>query len=226
MPPTTPRPAGWCSPRTKSRPLITPFRVGRDHEACRCFDRRRRGAARVKSRISASCFPALSYRHICRLVTLIRFDYCRAPSPILTPPSAATARLDRVPLPLPEKKPAAPAVPARADRPFRGIALILASTIFLGISDVTAKYLSATLPSIEIAWIRFVVFAVIMTPAMIPGSPLFALQTNRLGLQMMRGVTVLASSLFFISGLKFLPIAEASATGFVAPLLVTALSIV
>ncbi len=91
---------------------------------------------------------------------------------------------------------------------------------------MTAKYLSATLPSIEIAWIRFVVFALIMAPAMMPGSPLFALPTNRLGLQLMRGVTVLASSLFFISGLRFLPIAEASATGFVAPLLVTALSIV
>ena len=144
----------------------------------------------------------------------------------MTPPPAAAARLDSVPLPLPEKKSAVRKAPARADRPFKGIALILASTIFLGISDVTAKYLSATLPSIEIAWIRFVVFALIMTPAMMPGSPLFALPTNRLGLQLMRGVAVLASSLFFISGLRFLPIAEASATGFVAPLLVTALSIV
>jgi drug/metabolite transporter (DMT)-like permease len=42
----------------------------------------------------------------------------------------------------------------------------------------------------------------------------------------MRGVALLASSLFFISGLRFLPIAEASATGFVSPLFVTALSIV
>lgn len=117
------------------------------------------------------------------------------------------------------------AAPARADRPFRGIALILASTVFLGASDVTAKYLSATLPSIEIAWIRFLVFALIMSPAMLPGTPLFALQSSRPGLQAMRGVTLLASSLFFISGLRFLPIAEASATGFVAPLFVTALSI-
>ena len=144
----------------------------------------------------------------------------------MTPPPAAAARLDSAPLPLPEKKSALPKAPARADRPFKGIALILASTVFLGASDVTAKYLSATLPSIEIAWIRFVVFALIMIPAMMPGSPLFALPTNRLGLQLMRGVTVLASSLFFISGLRFLPIAEASATGFVAPLFVTALSIV
>jgi len=67
---------------------------------------------------------------------------------------------------LPEKKSAIRKAPARADRPFKGIALILASTIFLGASDVTAKYLSATLPSIEIAWIRFLVFAVIMTRMM------------------------------------------------------------
>jgi drug/metabolite transporter (DMT)-like permease len=156
----------------------------------------------------------------------------------VTPPPAAAARLDSASLPLPEKRSdaqsasvrpekqsAARKAPARADRPFKGIALILASTVFLGASDVTAKYLSATLPSIEIAWIRFLVFALIMVPAMLPGSPLYALQTKSLGLQLMRGAALLGSSLFFISGLRFLPIAEASATGFVAPLFVTALSI-
>ncbi len=144
----------------------------------------------------------------------------------MTPPPAAAARLDSAPLPFPEKKAAVREAPARADRPFKGIALILASTVFLGTSDVTAKYLSATLPSIEIAWIRFLVFAMIMTPAMMPGSPLFAMRTERLGLHLLRGATILGSSLFFISGLRFLPIAEASATGFVAPLFVTALSII
>jgi drug/metabolite transporter (DMT)-like permease len=144
----------------------------------------------------------------------------------VTPPPAAAARLDSAPLPFPEKRAAIRKAPARADRPFKGIALILASTVFLGTSDVTAKYLSATLPSIEITWIRFMVFAMIMTPAMMPGSPLFAMQTGRLGLHLLRGATILGSSLFFISGLRFLPIAEASATGFVAPLFVTALSII
>ena len=114
---------------------------------------------------------------------------------------------------------------ARVDRPFRGIALILASTLFLGTSDVTAKYLTHSLPAVEIAWLRFLVFALIMVPAMIPGSPLFALRTGCFNLQIMRGATLLGSSLFFISGLKFLPIAEASATGFVSPIFVTALSI-
>jgi drug/metabolite transporter (DMT)-like permease len=143
----------------------------------------------------------------------------------VTPPSAATIRLDSAAVSLPEKKPAARPAPARADRPFRGIALILASTVFLGTSDATSKYLSGTLPSIEIAWIRFLVFALIMVPAMLPGSPLYALRTSRLGLQGLRGAALLGSSLFFISGLRFLPIAEASATSFISPLFVTALSI-
>jgi drug/metabolite transporter (DMT)-like permease len=147
-----------------------------------------------------------------------------APLPLSEKKPAIAARLDRVPLP-PEEKPAARHAPARADRPFKGIALILLSTTFLGVSDVTAKYLSASLPSIEIAWLRFLVFAVIMVPAMVPGSPLFAMRTSRAGLQLMRGAALLGSSLFFITGLRYLPIAEASATGFVAPLFVTALSI-
>lgn len=145
--------------------------------------------------------------------------------------SATAVRLDSAPLTLPEKplsekqQPARTA-PARLDRPFRGIALILASTVFLGTSDVTSKYLSTTLPSIEIAWIRFLVFALIMVPAMLPGSPLYSLRTSQRRLQLWRGVAVLGSSLLFISGLRFLPVAEASATSFIAPLIVTALSIV
>ena len=153
----------------------------------------------------------------------------------VTPPPAAAARLDRAPVSLPERKPSAdkkPAAaaqrraPARADHPLKGIALILLSTVFLGTSDVTSKYLSGTLPSVEIAWIRFVVFALIMVPAMLPASPLYALRTERLGLQLMRGAALLGSSLLFISGLRYLPIAEASSTSFVSPLFVTALSIV
>ncbi len=143
----------------------------------------------------------------------------------MTPPPAAAARLDSASLPLPEKKPATRRAPSRADLPFKGIGLILLSTVFLGASDVTAKYLSTTMPSIEIAWIRFLTFALIMVPAMVPGTPLYAMHTERLTFQLLRGAALLGSSVFFISGLRYLPIAEASATGFVSPLFVTALSI-
>ena len=144
----------------------------------------------------------------------------------MNPPIATAARLDSAPIPLPEKKPAArkgtrvlrPAVQGHRADP--GLDRVPRA------SDVTAKYLSTSLPPIEITWIRFLVFALIMVPAMFPGSPLYALKTERRRLHFMRGATVLGSSLFFITGLSFLPIAEASATGFVAPLFVTALAIV
>jgi drug/metabolite transporter (DMT)-like permease len=115
-------------------------------------------------------------------------------------------------------------VPARADRPFRGIALIVGSTVFLACSDAMAKYLSLSLPSIEIAWIRFLVFAMIFLPAMLTTKP-NVFRSTRPSLQVWRGVALLSSSLFFITGLRFLPIAAASATSFVAPIFVTALSI-
>jgi drug/metabolite transporter (DMT)-like permease len=144
----------------------------------------------------------------------------------VTPPPAAAARLDSISMPVPEKKQEARRAPARVDHPFKGIGLVLLSTIFLGCSDVTAKYLSTSLPSIEITWIRFLTFAALFTPVMLPFSPVYAMRTERLSTQLMRGVALLGSSLFFITGLAFLPIAEASATGFVSPLFVTALSIV
>jgi hypothetical protein len=44
------------------------------------------------------------------------------------PLSSGAARLDSGPLSSPEKTPAARSAPARVDRPFRGIALIITST--------------------------------------------------------------------------------------------------
>jgi drug/metabolite transporter (DMT)-like permease len=114
--------------------------------------------------------------------------------------------------------------PARADRPLRGIALIIGSTVFLACSDAMAKYLSLSLPSIEIAWIRFLVFVIIVLPAALTTAP-NAFRSVRPGLQAFRGAALLSSSVLFITGLRFLPVAEASATSFVAPLFVTALSI-
>src|SRR5439155_19546046 len=72
---------------------------------------------------------------------------------------------------LPLTNAGARSAPARADRPFRGIALIIGSTVFLACSDAMAKYLSLSLPAIEIAWIRFLVFAIIVLPAALTTSP-------------------------------------------------------
>ena len=115
--------------------------------------------------------------------------------------------------------------PQRTDRPFRGIVLVVTSTVFLGCSDALAKYLTVSLPAVEIAWIRFLVFVLIMTPAILLRRGGNVLRTSRPGIQVLRGIGLVSSSLFFIWGLGYLPIAEASATAFVAPVFVTCLSI-
>ncbi|NVN86812.1 MAG: DMT family transporter [Rhodopseudomonas sp.] len=113
------------------------------------------------------------------------------------------------------------------DHPLRGIALIIGSTVFLACSDALAKYLSLTLPALEIAWIRFLVFLLILVPVVATSRrPSTVLRSTRPGLQALRGLALVLASIFFISGLRYLPIAAASATSFVAPLFVTALSIV
>ncbi len=117
--------------------------------------------------------------------------------------------------------------PQRTDRPFRGIALVVASTVFLACSDAMAKYLTRELPPVEIAWIRFVVFVLIMLPAIaLRRGGYNVLRSARPGLQALRGIGLVSSALFFIWGLRYLPIADASATAFIAPSFVTGLSII
>lgn len=113
-----------------------------------------------------------------------------------------------------------------SDKPFLGILLVICSTAFLASSDAIAKYLSRSgMPPVEIAWIRFLVFVLIMTPIVLaPGSGT-PLRSSRPLMQVFRGLGLLCSSIFFIIALGYLPIAEATATGFVSPLFVTGLSI-
>ena len=112
------------------------------------------------------------------------------------------------------------------DRPLRGILLVVASTVFLASSDAMAKYLTVRLPTVEVAWMRYLVFVAIMCPAVIAASPKKTLRTARPWLQALRGLTLVGSSLLFMSALRVLPIAEATTTGFVSPIFVTLLSIV
>jgi len=99
--------------------------------------------------------------------TFAAFRDCR------DPPPAAAARLDRASLALPDKKSAARSALARADRPFKGIALILASTVFLGASDVTANICRRACRRSRSPGSGFCVRADHVA-AMWPGSPLFA----------------------------------------------------
>ena len=106
----------------------------------------------------------------------------------------------------------------------RGGLLMLAATVLFSVSDVMAKYVTATVPAVELAVIRYAVF-VAMAGAPFLRSRRPSLRSRRPGLQVLRGVGVAGSAVFFILSLGALPVAEATAVNFVTPLLITVLAI-
>jgi drug/metabolite transporter (DMT)-like permease len=106
-----------------------------------------------------------------------------------------------------------------------GIGIMLLATIFLSAGDAASKYLASSVPALHIVWLRYVTSALLLIGIVAAQRGKVPLRTRRPGLQLLRGVAAIGSSIFFVSSLKYLQIADATATGFVSPLFVTALSI-
>jgi drug/metabolite transporter (DMT)-like permease len=105
-----------------------------------------------------------------------------------------------------------------------GIGLILAGVTLFSVSDVLAKQLSQTLPSPEITWLRYLMLSIVAVTLAAPrGGAL--LRPKQPGLQVLRGVASLGSAVFFLLSLRHMGVAEATAISFVAPALITCLSI-
>ncbi|MCU4178427.1 DMT family transporter [Bosea sp. BH3] len=102
---------------------------------------------------------------------------------------------------------------------------MLLATIFLSAGDAASKYLAADVPALHIVWLRYATSAVFLLAIIAWQGRSTTLRTRRAGLHLLRGIGLIGSSILFVSSLKYLPIADATATSFVAPLFVTALSI-
>ena len=116
-----------------------------------------------------------------------------------------------------------PSIPR--DQPLRGIVLMLAALAFFSCSDAASKLMTAILPAVEVAWLRFCVFTLLILGAARMTGQERPLQSYRPVLQTLRALGLLGSSIFFIMGLSLLPMAEAAAIAFISPMIVTALSI-
>jgi len=111
------------------------------------------------------------------------------------------------------------------NKPLKGIAFIVMATFLFSSHDTLSKYLSGIYPIIMVVWVRYVVHTLLMACIFMPSAGLRVLRTKRPGLQALRAACLLGTSLLFTSGLMFIPLAEATAVNFLAPLLVTALSV-
>ena len=118
-----------------------------------------------------------------------------------------------------------PAAQAAGPNIVRGILLMMLAGFLFVVMDTTAKYLSGTYPVAQIVWARYI-FHLLTLPLLVGrGSWLAVLRTRRPGLQVLRSLFLLGSTFFFFLAVSYIPLATATAIGFVGPLLVTALSV-
>ena len=105
--------------------------------------------------------------------------------------------------------------------PLSAILLIVVASACFSAVDVTVKHLSQRYPVPLLVWARWGVQALVLLAVMGPRMRLDLVRTTRLPLHLVRGIVLIASSLCFFSSLRYLPLAEATALNFTAPMLVT-----
>lgn len=116
-------------------------------------------------------------------------------------------------------------VVAVESKPWQGIGFVLLGVILFSVQDVIVKQISGNYPVHEIVWFRSVVALLLLLIAVRFSGNWAQLRTKRLGKQMVRGFLMLLSYITYYLAIAALPLADAIALYFVAPLFVTVLSL-
>ena len=113
----------------------------------------------------------------------------------------------------------------RAAHPLRrALPLFLLAGLCLSSLDATGKYLVRDHSLLLVVWARYAGQMLVVTPfAWHRAGPRF-FHTRRLRLQLLRSLMLVLATFGFFGGLRYLPLAEASAITFLAPIFVVALS--
>ncbi|MEX0958676.1 MAG: DMT family transporter [Burkholderiales bacterium] len=106
----------------------------------------------------------------------------------------------------------------------RGILLMMSAVFMFSSMDTLVKYMLQSYPMPGLIWARYMVHMLVMLVLLWPRVGFSLLRTNRPGLQMLRGLLLVLSTMFFYFALRYLPLAEAAAISFVGPALTTLLA--
>ena len=106
----------------------------------------------------------------------------------------------------------------------KAIILNLSAWVMLPIMDGFAKYLSSTLPVLQITWSRYFFTVVIVLPIMFIFFRKNLTWTEQPKLQLIRGLLLFCANVLFFYSISIISLAKALTLAFIAPLIVTALS--
>jgi drug/metabolite transporter (DMT)-like permease len=111
-------------------------------------------------------------------------------------------------------------------KPFLAVGLLISAQWVLSILDTSGKWLatSAGLSVVFIAFVRYAVHLMLGIAWTLPSQGLRVWHSNQITLQIVRGLLMLATTLLFFSVLRIVPLAQATAMNFIAPVMVVALA--
>ena len=107
----------------------------------------------------------------------------------------------------------------------QGIIFIVLGLSIASLAGAIMKVLSADLSAIQITWIRFFGYALIMLPIVMIRFGRPALKPARPGIQVIRGVTMAAATVAFITGVQSVDFADAIAILYAYPFLLVLLAV-
>jgi drug/metabolite transporter (DMT)-like permease len=99
--------------------------------------------------------------------------------------------------------------------------LMLAAVFCFALLDAVGKHLAQTYPIPLLAWARYAVHMLAMAIVLGPSMRGRLLQTRRPLLQFARGLMLSATTVFYLAAFRLMPLAEATALIFLAPLIVS-----
>jgi drug/metabolite transporter (DMT)-like permease len=105
----------------------------------------------------------------------------------------------------------------------RAMLMMIVAMLALPGIDAIAKWLVGSVSAGQISWSRFFFQIILMSPLLLKTRGPWL--TPALWLHAARGAMIAFATLFFFSGLAWLPMADAIAIFFIEPLLVTLLSV-
>jgi drug/metabolite transporter (DMT)-like permease len=118
-------------------------------------------------------------------------------------------------------------IEAETRAPVRGILFALGGAVTLSVNDVAIKFLSGSYALHQVILTRaFIGLALVLTVVAVSGTGFRQLLTRRPREQLLRVSLVMVSNVTYFLGLAAMPLADAVATAFIAPIFVTLLSIV
>ena len=109
-------------------------------------------------------------------------------------------------------------------RPLTGVMLMLAALVCFALLDATSKHLSQIYSVPLLVWARYTLHCLMMVIVLAPSMRMKLIATQKPLTQVVRGTLLVAVTGFAMAAFRIMPLAEATALLFVAPLFVVMLS--